>query len=64
LDEKEKNEIEIGIQKSLLADLGKYLDEETRAQVIIAWELQRIADALEKLADCTSKGVFLVEKPI
>jgi len=44
MDEKEKNEIETGIQKFLLADLGKYLDKETRAQVIIAWELKRIAD--------------------
>jgi len=57
MDEKEKNEIETGIQKFLLADLGKYLDKETRAQVIIAWELKRIADLLEKARRMDEKNI-------
>jgi len=67
LDKKEEidfEEIEKNIRKSLLADMQKYLTEEARVQVIIAWELQRIADALEKIANCEHKGVFLVERPI
>jgi len=77
LDEKEKEKIEFkkakteaekiteAVNESLKTILSaEYLVVEERIQAITAWQLKRVADALEKLADCTSKGVFLVEKPI
>jgi len=64
LNGKEKEKIETRIQEILLEDLGKYLSEDERARLITAWELQRIANALEKIANCEHKGVFLVERPI
>ncbi|MHA1280651.1 MAG: hypothetical protein ACTSQ8_26130 [Candidatus Helarchaeota archaeon] len=63
MDEKEKNEINEAVNESLKTILTEYLELEDRIQAMAIWQLKRIADALEKIADCTSKGVFLVEKP-
>jgi len=60
----EKEKINETVNESLKTLLSEYLCLEDRTQVIIAWELQRIADALEKIANCEHKGVFLVERPV
>jgi len=56
LDEKEKNEINEAVNESLKTIFTEYLELEDRIQAMAIWELKRIADALEKIADCEYKG--------
>jgi len=56
LDEKEKNEINEAVNESLKTILTEYLELEDRIQAMAIWQLKRIADALEKIADCEYKG--------
>jgi len=56
LDEKERNEINESVNESLKTILTEYLELEDRIQAMVIWQLKRIADALEKIADCEYKG--------
>ena len=56
MDEKEKNEINEAVNESLKTILTEYLELEDRIQAMAIWQLKRIADALEKIADCKYKG--------
>jgi len=56
MDEKERNEINEAVNESLKRILSSSLCLEDKTQAIIAWELKRTADALEKIADCEYKG--------
>ena len=56
MDEKEKNEINEAVNESLKTILTEYLELEDRIQAMVIWQLKRIADALEKIADCEYKG--------
>jgi len=56
LDEKEKNEINEAVNESLKTILTEYLELDDRIQAMAIWQLKRIADALEKIADCEFKG--------
>jgi len=60
MDEKEKNEINEAVNESLKTILSEFLGLEDRTQAIIAWELKRIADALEKIANCEHKGGLVI----
>ena len=56
-----KKEIEKNIEKNLRAELSSiHLSSNERMQVIMAWELKRIADVLEKIADCEYKGGLVI----
>ena len=63
MDEKEKNEINEAVNESLKTILSEYLALEDRTQAIIAWELKRIADALEDIRKTIVDGVIIVDKP-
>jgi len=56
MDEKEKNEINEAVNESLKTILTEYLELEDRIQAMAIWQLKRIADALEKIAECEYKG--------
>ncbi|MHA1280174.1 MAG: hypothetical protein ACTSQ8_23545 [Candidatus Helarchaeota archaeon] len=53
----EAEKITEAVNESLKTILStEYLVVEERIQAITAWQLKRIADALEKIADCEYKG--------
>jgi len=63
MDKKEKNEINEAVDESLKTILSEFLALEDRTQAIIAWELKRIADALEDIRKTIVDGVIIIDKP-